>query len=535
MVRVLLFLIVVGLVALGFAWLADRPGDVTITWLGWRIETSLLVLTAALAVLTAGLLLVWSLLKWLLRSPRLISRARLNRRRSHAYQAISRGLIAIGAGDAGLARKSAAEASRLSPSEPLTLLLNAQTAQISGDRAKAENAFREMAARPDTRLLGLRGLYVEAQRRSDIGAARLYAEEAAKSSAALSWAGKAVFESRLAGGDWAGALDTLENSRRENLIEKAQFRRQRAVLLVARAATLGDSERMQRAMLATEATKLAPDLIPAAVLAGRFLAEGGEVRKAARILEASWQLQPHPDIAETYAYLKPGETARARLGRVQTLVRHSETSVESALAVARAAIDAHEFGIARNALMPFLAAPTKRIATLMAELEQAEHGDEGRSRAWMARALRAAPDPAWIADGYVSDRWLPVSPVSGRLDAFEWKLPVAQVTAEGSLIEQSERPPAIPIEAPAETVRHWSEIEAASESAEPAQTPVPLAERAERAASMGAASMGAASPPERMADPVIPLVHAPDDPGPDPEPNPVRPVDGRRGLRLFFR
>ena len=48
MIRVVLFLIVVGALALGVAWLADRPGDVVITWQGMRIETSLMVLGAAL-------------------------------------------------------------------------------------------------------------------------------------------------------------------------------------------------------------------------------------------------------------------------------------------------------------------------------------------------------------------------------------------------------------------------------------------------------------------------------------------------------
>jgi HemY protein len=51
MIRVILFLILIGLVAFGAAWLADRPGDVTITWFGYRIETSVMVLVASVAVL----------------------------------------------------------------------------------------------------------------------------------------------------------------------------------------------------------------------------------------------------------------------------------------------------------------------------------------------------------------------------------------------------------------------------------------------------------------------------------------------------
>ena len=47
MIRVILYLILVGVIAYGVAFLADRPGDVVVTWQGLRIETSLLVLGAA--------------------------------------------------------------------------------------------------------------------------------------------------------------------------------------------------------------------------------------------------------------------------------------------------------------------------------------------------------------------------------------------------------------------------------------------------------------------------------------------------------
>ena len=91
-----------------------------------------------------------------------------------------------------------------------------------------------------------------------------------------------------------------------------------------------------------------------------------------------------------------------------------------------------EFDRARAALSPLLAHPTQRVALLMAEIEEVEHGDEGRAREWMARAVHAARDPGWTADGLVSERWLPVSPVSGRLDAFEWKVPLAELCRPGS-------------------------------------------------------------------------------------------------------
>jgi HemY protein len=491
MIRVALFLIVVGALSLGVAWLADRPGEVLITWQGLRIETSLMVLGTAILAAIVALALIWSLVRAVVRSPIVLSTLLRNRRGVRAYEAISNGLIAVGSGDIAAARKFTAEVNRIAPGEPLALLLSAQSAQLAGDREGAERAFRTMASRADTKAFGLHGLFIEAQRRDDLASARAYAEEAARSTVALGWAGRAVLEFRCATGDWAGALAMLERSK--PTLDKASYRRQRAVMLTARALATEDSDRGGAKAYALEAVKLAPTLAPAAALAGRLLAEGGEARKATRIIGKAWSANPHPDLARTFFGLRSGDSARERLTRIETLAKKAPGNVEGALAVARAALDAREFTKARAALAPYLASPTKRIALLMADIERAEHNDEGRAREWMARAVSAAPDPAWTADGYVSDRWLPISPVSGRLDAFEWRIPLTGIVS-GPAIE----PEPTPVIAP---------IELAPEPRESAEAPAAAAEDATPARRRGTRA-------QPKAEPVIPLVHAPDDPGP---------------------
>ena len=363
------------------------------------------------------------------------------------HRAIAHGLIAIGAGDAKAAARHAADAKRLANHEPLAQLLLAQAAQLAGDRPTAEAMFGQMAGRSDTKLLGLHGLFVEARRRNDHVAARALAEEAAQAAPSLAWAGQAVLESRSASGDWEGAIAALERNKSSGLVDKDTHRRQRAVLLTAQAQAIADTDRDRAKAAALEAAKLAPDLVPAVSLAGRFLSEAGEIRKATRMLETAWRHHPHPDIADAYMNVRPGDTARERLARVQKLIRTSTDHLESALALARAAIAAQAHDIARAALTPFSAAPTQRVAMLMADLEEAESGDIGRAREWTARAVRAARDPKWTADGVVSDNWLAVSPVSGRLDSFEWKVPLAELT--GPVIEAEPAAPApAPISAP---------------------------------------------------------------------------------------
>ena len=48
MIRIVVFLLVVALIGFGAAWIADRPGEVAITWQGWRMETSVTVAAVVL-------------------------------------------------------------------------------------------------------------------------------------------------------------------------------------------------------------------------------------------------------------------------------------------------------------------------------------------------------------------------------------------------------------------------------------------------------------------------------------------------------
>jgi HemY protein len=510
MIRVVLFLVTLALIATGFVWFADRPGDVAVTWMGYRIETSLMVAALAIAALVVAVMIVWSILRGIMRSPEQVSLFFRHRRAMKGYLAISRGLIAIGSGDTRVARKAADEAARLSPGDPLMLLLTAQSAQLAGDRIGAERAFHEMARHDNTKLLGLRGLYIEAQRRNDSAAARRVAEEAAKAEPSLTWAGQAVLDDRCTNADWAGALNALDHMK--GGLEKSDYRRKRAVLLTARALALQDIDRDAARAAALDAVKLAPDLVPAAALAGRRLAEAGDQRRAGKILVGAWRLNPHPDIAEAYAHLRPGDSARARLTRMQSLADKVPGQLEGALAVARAALDAQEFMTARAALASYLSAPTRRVATLMAEIEETERGDEGRVREWMGRAMRAAGDPVWTADGVVSDRWLPVSP-NGRLDGYQWRVPLAEIGMTHPVIDA----PPPPLPEPKVETKPEIKPEAESEAAKPAPIVLPVSEEKVIDAAPAPAEQAAPKPPVKPlpVEAVIPLVHAPDDPGLD--------------------
>jgi HemY protein len=551
MIRIILFLFLVGVVALGAAVIADQTGDVTLSWSVWRIDTSLPVLVLALVLIVFAAMLIWAIIRSFLNAPERLRKLRRERRHAKGRNAITQGLIAIGTGDHFAARRHADVAKRLAHQDPLAMLLHAQTAQLHGDRDGAQRAFHAMAERKDTRLLGLRGLFVEAQRRDDPYAAVALAEEALKTAPASAWASHAVLGFRCSQGDWDGALRILENNLAAGLIDPAPYKRQRGVLLTARALDLETSDRDKSRASAMEAVKFAPTLVPAATLAAKFLSENNQTRRAMQAIETAWIAQPHPDLADAYAHVRLGDSALNRLGRVEKLAARVPGHIEGALAVARAAIDAGEFTRAREALAPFIDAPTQRVAILMAELERAEHGDGGNARSWMLRAVRAAHDPVWTADGYASERWRPVSPVTGRLDAFQWLTPVAALPSDKTPVLDAHIAPDEPaLPAPLEASQDSNPVAtlpstpAPSQDNEPVAPPVTLPPPVAPVETPVLANVqppvfrprrDIEKPDAGRIPAVIPIVRAPDDPGvPDEVPDeefddPVKPEQAQAG------
>jgi HemY protein len=523
MVRVLFYVVLVFAIAAGFAWLAERPGALTFSWQGYEIETSLMVGAIAVAAVVAAITLFGAVIRAIVSTPRTIGNYLGTRRRDRGYRALSRGMIAVGAGDIKLARHAADESSVLLDDEPLTLLLTAQAAQLAGDATGARTAFEALAARPETRVLGLHGLFVEARRQGEEEAAEHFAEEANRTAPRIGWAGTALFEYQARAGDWLGALRTLAANTKAKIVDKPASQRLRAVLLTARAKEIEGSEPGEAQAAALEAHRLAPELTEAAIVAGRLLARAGDYRRAGRVLEATWKLEPHPEIADAYAATRSGDSVNDRLKRIRRLADMRTHHPEGAMAIARAAIDAHEWSAAREALEGMARSqPSERVCLLMAEIEEGEHGDEGRVRSWLGRAIHAPRDPLWVADGRAFPRWAPISPVSGRIDAFEWKVvsePVAQAWSPEALGERhSEAPARIAL---VETVENKALLETATPQSAAARIPVEAVVEDEPAEDLVVPASTTVS------GPVLP--RSPDDPGPDDTAEDKEP----RRFRLF--
>ncbi|OYU48134.1 MAG: heme biosynthesis protein HemY [Rhizobiales bacterium PAR1] len=506
MIKLVLFFALLFAAAFGFSQLADTPGHMLLQWGETEYRVSLITGIVGLIVFAVVLMAVWTLLRLIFRLPSLIGFANRMRRQARGQQAVARGLVAVGAGETKLAQRYAQDSQRLLGQDPLALLLKAQASQLSGNPKGAEEAFKAMLEKPETQSLGLRGLFIEAERRNDAAEARALAEEALRRTPDSAWASSAVLGFKAAERDWRGAISIVDQTVSRRIVDREEGRAQRAVLLAAAAQQAQDTNPDEAQSLALEALRFAPDLVPAAEMAARGLSLKGDFGKATRILETAWKANPHPDLADAYLVVRHGDSALDKLKRARALMKLQPDARESRFALARAALDAREFGAAREALEALaLEKPTARTCLLMAELEEVENGNQGLVRAWLARASRAPRDPAWVADGVVSDSWLAVSPATGRIGAFEWREPPQAAEAHLRARIDSDRFELPPVE-PA--VPAMIEVQPA---------PLPPAEAPPKAESKLINDLPGGF------QPIIP-----DDPGPEPEKGAAK-----RGFRFF--
>jgi HemY protein len=229
------------------------------------------------------------------------------------------------------------------------------------------------------------------------------------------------------------------------MLAKPEADRKKAVLLTARAMDVLEGDPRQAAADAQAALKLAPGLVPAAITAAKALFRLNDLRRGSKILETVWKANPHPDVADTYVRARAGDSVQDRLKRAHKLEALKPNHAESLRIVASAALDAHEHKTARDKAEAALRQqPREGLYLLLADIEEADTGDEGRVRHWMSQAVKAPRDPAWTADGYVAREWAPVSPVTGEIDAFVWKVPVKELHApeiEGGAVQSSANDP----------------------------------------------------------------------------------------------
>lgn len=450
--RALPAIIAIALAIAGAVFIADRPGTVSLVWQGWRVDTSVAVLVLGVALIAVIATALFHLARLIIRGPSLITRGRRERRRRRGYRALSQGMVAVAAGDPAEAKRFARQADALLAEPPLTLLLSAQAAQLNGDEKAAQKYFTAMLDRAETEFLGLRGLIMQALKHNNEAEALSLAERAKALRPKTQWVLASLFELQARAGKWAEAEATLTQAARRKVLSAATAARHRAVMLYEQSRVAAAENRDRDAVrLAAKAHALAPGFTQAAARYAGMLSAAGQTRQARKVIETAWAQAPHPELAAAHEALFADERPLQRLKRFETLIIRNKDHLESHLALAEAALKARLWGEARRHLAAAGGrednpAPSPRICRMMAELEEAEHGDLPAARLWLSRATTTAvQDPAYVCascGGEVA-RWTSLCPHCRSFDSIEWRPPGRAPVPR--LKEAGEMMPALPV------------------------------------------------------------------------------------------
>ncbi len=454
MTRTLWFLIKLAVVVAAAVWLAEQPATFQIDWNGTIYERHVGILVLAAVVLMAVAALAYQVWRGTVRLPRLIGRSRRSRRRERGYRALTRGLVAVAAGDAETARRYAREADGLLDEPPLTLLLSAQAAQLNGEDASARRCFESMLERQETEFLGLRGLISQALRQDQPVRALELAERARALSPGTPWVLRTCFELQVRLGRWLDAEESLAQAVRGGAIPANDGRHAKATVLAERGREAEAAGETDRALeLTHRAVGLVPTFVPAVAREARLTAAAGRDRSAVRLVEKTWARAPHRLLAETYRSILPeGESPADRVKRFERLYKLAPSHRESLIALAEAELEAQLWEPARGHLTEAEAlAPSRRVYRLLAELEHGEKGDLAAARNWLIKAEAAPPDSAWVCRqcGTVAPDW---AALCGHCEAFaslEWIAPDVAVHLPASPDRRSLEAPVTAHTAPA--------------------------------------------------------------------------------------
>ena len=430
LVKISLFILAVAALSMGFAFVMDLQGRVTFEIFNYVITTNLVNLVILLLILIPVVWVIYFLIGLLLAVIRFfigdetaLTRY-LNRSKDRkGYEALAESMVAMAAGEPSEAAHKVALAERHLGRPELTSLLAAQSAERMGNKDKAQDVYKKMLGDEKTRFVGIVGIL---KHRLEVGDTKT----------ALQLAGKAfelkpgheetqiiLFRLQTQEEDWEGARKTWKARFDRKRISKQDYVHGQAVILLAEGQKLLEEGNEEDAAKVFEANRLAPSLVPAAVLGANLKIKTGDKRNASRILTKAWNLEPHPDLAKAYTALEPDETDSQRHERFKKLISKTLMHPESRMTMAELAISRGDFGIARHELETLHQDdPTVRTFLIMAAIEKGKGSSDQLVKTLLSNALTAARGNQWVCNSCQQSQqeWQPICSSCKDFDTLFW-------------------------------------------------------------------------------------------------------------------
>jgi uncharacterized membrane-anchored protein len=434
-------------------WFSDNPGQVSLDWLGWRVETNVPVFLVALLAVFVALFIVERGLAVTAGLPVKVRRTRRVKGLEKGLAALVDALDAAAAGDVDNGRRLGAEAARqlerpdlaarldrLMP-RPAPPALPDAAAVKPAEASRPAARSRQMPPLPPPSAGGMLSRLFGGRRhvppRPFAEPPRPAVPPAAERTSATpqpqpqpqiqpslpatpepsATLDEAALAEKVRAGAWDEALSLAQGDIPAAL-------RWRALILTAQADAEAAADPDRALALARQAVTADPAGRAAALLALRLAVAAGERRQAEAILAALWPHAPSLDYLHVVAPLWAGESASARAARLEALVRSNPQHPESHLAEGSAAVEAAQWGAARRHLVAAIkAAPDARAFRLMIAVEEQDGADAQAIEMWRRREAEALAVARWHCTACAAESrdWGAVCPACSAVGTLAWE------------------------------------------------------------------------------------------------------------------
>lgn len=456
MIKALWFAVKVGLLIALAVWIVDRNGTMQFGWVdgdGHKIDVTMELGFFLLCILGLVLLsiFIYQIIKTFVDFPKSYQRYSEVRAKEKGYEALTRGLTAVAAGDAKAAAREAERAGGLLPDDGgLPLLLEAQAARLAGREEDATKSFVALLEHKDAGFLGVRGLLQSALDNGDDEGALALAERALDLHPKQPWILKITYDLLIRMRLWYRAEKILSRLEKQKAVDADKALSDRIALLMAQAEDdVGEGYVADSILLIKKVLKMSPGFAPAAILMANIQREQNHHKKAQKTILKAWKNETSGALVDYWLEIIPSEDAEDKLSRLRWLQKLLNAHPNSPTGQRVAGELAMEAGLWGEAREYFKQAEEEGISSRLykdlAALEEKSGGDKEAAKVWLEKAAEAPAVKGWICQqtGRRYARWSPIATPHGSFNTIEWTRPKAELDPVMLIEEQGKMETAI--------------------------------------------------------------------------------------------
>ncbi len=437
MFKVFLFSIILIFLSLIAGWVGTKPGSVRIIWLDYDIKTSISVTLVFLSIIVLISFIFYNFIFSVIKTKNKIKKNIISRREDRSIDSLNKGIVALISGDRELAEKLSRDTKHVPKSLlPLGILLSAHSAHLNNNKKLATTYFEQMLGHKELEFLGLRGLMLQAKLESE---KIKYARRAYLLNPKSDWILNNLFKLESKLGNWREAEKILRNSKQFNLEDSIKFNRKISITIYQQAKVYAEDQVTAKLKKYTEAFDLSPNLVPLSVDLADLYYRNNRYRRANKVIEKTWNLNPHPDLYELFKNINKLESPAKFLRQTIKLSERSDkTNIEVCLSKAEAYYLVKDYHKAKEILKSLIEKKIdKRSYILMGKIEEEENGPLVAKK-WYTYDKELSL-PLWVCMNcdHKNNIWLPICDKCNSFDSYGWGYDKYQEVQSIELQEES--------------------------------------------------------------------------------------------------